>query len=137
MPVSAETLRRLMAAGVTGDALLGVVESIDADAASAASRLLEEQTAAAARQARYRERVIESRGDMTSGDWSLLRLAVFERDQYVCVYCGIDASMDPQCDHVIPVSKGGGSSVGNLATACRECNSSKKDLTVEEWRGRK
>lgn len=50
MPVSATTLRKLMAAGLSGDDLLDIVESIDADNSNAA------RSKAAERQARYRAR---------------------------------------------------------------------------------
>jgi hypothetical protein len=53
MPVSAETLRKLMAAGLSGDALLDVVASIDADGAS----VPKVRTAHAMRQERYRQRL--------------------------------------------------------------------------------
>jgi hypothetical protein len=50
--ISAETLRLLMEAGLSGDDLLEVVSSIDRDMAQAQPK----QTSNAARQARYRER---------------------------------------------------------------------------------
>lgn len=50
MPVSAATLRALMAAGVTGDALVTVVEHIDAD-------MQPVRSLGAERQARYRARI--------------------------------------------------------------------------------
>lgn len=53
-----------------------------------------------------------------------LRLSVYERDQYCCVYCGSGDNL--QCDHVVPVSKGGATTLENLATACRTCNVRKK-----------
>lgn len=67
-------------------------------------------------------------------DWQSLRTAVFERDEFRCVYCGGDVSSDPQCDHIFPISRGGKNALDNLATACRSCNSSKGDKTPEEWR---
>lgn len=67
-------------------------------------------------------------------NWASLRLAVFERDDFRCVYCGADVSADPQCDHVHPISRGGANAAENLVTACRHCNSSKGDKTPEEWR---
>lgn len=67
-------------------------------------------------------------------NWSVLRLTVFERDDFRCVYCGCDVSADPQCDHIHPISRGGANTLDNLATACRPCNSSKGDKTPEEWR---
>ena len=54
-----------------------------------------------------------------------LRQAVYERDGFACVYCGSSEYL--QCDHVIPVSKGGETSFENLATACRVCNAKKRD----------
>jgi len=54
-----------------------------------------------------------------------LREAVFQRDGFACVYCGCEDYL--QCDHVVPVSKGGETSLDNLATACRVCNAKKKD----------
>lgn len=37
-------------------------------------------------------------------------------------------------DHVIPVSRGGVTSVGNLVLACRSCNSRKNNMTIMEFR---
>ena len=54
MPVSAETLRRLIAAGLSGDALVAVVESIDADMTAVVVE--KPRSAAAVRQERYRAR---------------------------------------------------------------------------------
>lgn len=69
--------------------------------------------------------------------WDRVRFAIFERDAYRCTYCGCDASEDPQCDHVHPVSQGGSSDQSNLTTACRVCNSSKAGDTVVQWRARR
>ena len=49
-----------------------------------------------------------------------------------CFYCG---SLERQTiDHVIPIVKGGTDSIGNLVTACKACNSQKRDMTIMEWR---
>lgn len=61
-----------------------------------------------------------------------LRQEVFNRDGYRCTYCGTQVE-DPHCDHVIPYSRGGSTTIDNLTTACRSCNLSKKDRTPEEW----
>lgn len=67
-----------------------------------------------------------------SSVWAQLRAEVFERDSYTCSYCGaVGVPLD--CDHVFPVSRGGGHNLGNLTTACATCNRSKSDKTVEEW----
>lgn len=49
-----------------------------------------------------------------------------------CYYCG--SYVDISIDHVIPVSRGGRHSIGNLVAACKPCNSSKNNRTVMEWR---
>lgn len=56
MPVSADTIRELMAVGVTGEALVRVVECIDADMQAAAPET-PKRSKNAERQARYRERL--------------------------------------------------------------------------------
>ncbi len=55
MPISASTLELLVAAGLSGDALIAVARSIDADIASA-TPAPKEQSASARRQAAYRAR---------------------------------------------------------------------------------
>lgn len=72
--------------------------------------------------------------DVSSSIWKRLRQKVFERDGFVCVYCG-QPTDTPECDHVIPRAKGGESVIKNLVTACRPCNRSKRDKTPEEWKG--
>lgn len=68
-------------------------------------------------------------------EWEPLRRKVFRRDEETCVYCGASGDgVDLECDHVVPVSRGGSNDMDNLATACRSCNRSKKDLLLEEWR---
>ncbi len=66
-------------------------------------------------------------------NWSAIRLAVFERDGYVCTYCG-EAAPNPHCDHIHPLARGGSSETDNLATACPRCNLLKGDYTLEEWK---
>lgn len=71
-------------------------------------------------------------GRPAAAEWAQLRRAVFERDDYTCRYCG-QRGVRLECDHVIPVSRGGEHGMENLATACRTCNRSKRDKTLEEW----
>ena len=51
-----------------------------------------------------------------------------------CFYCQGTAT---SIDHVIPLSRGGNHSIGNLVACCLSCNSSKKDKTITEWRYKK
>lgn len=67
-------------------------------------------------------------------EWMSLRRRVFERDGMVCQYCGA-VGVPLECDHIHPVSRGGGHEIENLTTACRDCNRAKKAKTVDEWLG--
>jgi 5-methylcytosine-specific restriction endonuclease McrA len=55
-----------------------------------------------------------------------------QRHGHKCAYCGCEGRLT--MDHVIPASRGGTHSIGNLVPACKSCNSSKRDRTVMEWR---
>lgn len=48
-----------------------------------------------------------------------------------CSYCPAPATT---VDHVVPLNRGGSHAEGNLAPACRSCNSSKGDKLLIEWR---
>ena len=48
---------------------------------------------------------------------------VMERDKYRCVTCG--THLDLTCDHVLAESRGGETTLDNLQTMCRHCNSKK------------
>ena len=50
----------------------------------------------------------------------------------ICFYCK-EATDEIQMDHVIPIKKGGRHSIGNLVSACRSCNQSKRDKTITQW----
>lgn len=49
-----------------------------------------------------------------------------------CIYCGSIYKIE--IDHVMPIARGGNHGIGNLAPACINCNRSKRDLFVMEWR---
>lgn len=69
--------------------------------------------------------------DIADAEWQTLREIVFARDGAACRYCGSADYLE--CDHVIPLSRGGRSRLDNLVTACRACNRSKGAKTPEEW----
>ncbi len=54
-----------------------------------------------------------------------LRKEVFERDRYRCQACG--GWKDLAVDHTHPFSKGGLTTLENLQTLCKSCNSRKGD----------
>lgn len=61
------------------------------------------------------------------------RKLVYERDQWICQYCGekVDAA-NATLDHFKPKCKGGTNHKDNLRTACLLCNSIKSGKTYEE-----
>jgi hypothetical protein len=63
-----------------------------------------------------------------------LRFQVLERDKFRCRYCGRTPQMGyTLCvDHVVPVSKGGPTTLENLAAACEDCNMGKSDQLLRE-----
>lgn len=64
------------------------------------------------------------------------RLAIYERDGWICQLCSepVDPSVpvntrwDATLDHIVPVSRGGDDSLGNLRLAHRRCNAVRGDL---------
>jgi 5-methylcytosine-specific restriction endonuclease McrA len=52
-----------------------------------------------------------------------------------CAYCGVDLRTTKKSfEHVIPLSRGGLHSIGNVIVCCWPCNRSKHARTPEEWR---
>lgn len=49
-----------------------------------------------------------------------------------CLYCGSTTQIS--VDHVVPIYRGGRHSIGNLAPACKLCNSSKGSKFLTEWK---
>lgn len=72
--------------------------------------------------------------DVATTEWGRLRKAVFERDRFVCQWCGEPDLADPHCDHVIARSLGGLSTLDNLVTSYRPCNVSKGAKPLDIWR---
>ncbi len=61
------------------------------------------------------------------------RREVFERDKWICQYCGEKVNeLNATLDHFIPKSKSGGDSKDNLKTCCLVCNGIKSGKTYEE-----
>ncbi len=52
----------------------------------------------------------------------------------VCEYCfRPTAPKELTMDHIVPISRGGRTTKGNVVTACKECNNNKKQLLPMEW----
>ena len=47
-----------------------------------------------------------------------------------CAYCPAPAAT---WDHIVPISKGGRTTPGNVVPCCRRCNSRKRNRDPEEW----
>jgi len=66
-----------------------------------------------------------------------LRLAIYLRDRFTCVYCLRDLHdanpMDITLDHITPDSRGGSNDPRNLVTACRSCNCSRQDKPLNRF----
>ncbi len=52
-----------------------------------------------------------------------IRWTVWERDNFTCLHCGVRRNLS--IDHIYPTSKGGETTLDNLQTLCRSCNSRK------------
>ena len=59
---------------------------------------------------------------------SHVRREVWRRDQGRCAKCGSRSNLE--FDHVIPVSKGGGSTARNIELLCQSCNRSKHNKII-------
>ena len=52
----------------------------------------------------------------------------------ICYYCGKQTlPKELTMDHIVPISRGGRSTKGNVVTSCKECNNKKKYLFPMEW----
>jgi hypothetical protein len=62
---------------------------------------------------------------------SKLRNLIKTRDKHTCRYCSVSLAAEPhlllEVDHVIPLSKGGLSTLDNLQTLCWRCNRTKSN----------
>lgn len=51
-----------------------------------------------------------------------------------CYYCGsLTLATDLTMDHIVPLSRGGKTTKGNVVPACKSCNSRKKNQLLMEW----
>lgn len=103
-----------------------IVRRLDSDPASYTTRELITHT----RQLMRGYKRTDQRMTKTS---ATLRFAVLERDAFTCRYCGrspLHEGVVIHVDHVVPVAKGGESTLDNLITACTDCNRGKFDTPL-------
>lgn len=67
-----------------------------------------------------------------NGVFSIRKKFIERLYRSACAQCGSTEQMT--MDHVVPISRGGSHSEGNLMPLCRSCNMSKKDKLLTEWR---
>ncbi len=69
--------------------------------------------------------------DLTDAQWAALKTAWAG-----CAYCGAKRA-DLQKDCMLPISRGGRYTLGNVVPACPPCNASKCNVEVTTWLRRK
>ncbi len=80
--------------------------------------------------ARRRARKLAATGHHTRDEL----LAKWEANHHSCAYClaTLNAA-EVTADHIVPLSKGGGDGIENIAPACRRCNQRKHVKSAEEF----
>ena len=64
----------------------------------------------------------------------ILKKMILEGDGKPCPYCRVEMTIGTVSpDHKVPLSRGGGSEEGNLEAICKDCNSTKSNMTSEEY----
>ena len=66
-------------------------------------------------------------GSLSIEQWFYI-LSIFNNS---CAYCTNKDNLEQE--HIVPVNKGGKTSLGNIVPACRRCNASKKDNDLFNW----
>lgn len=81
----------------------------------------------------------KSKGEFKLSGRDMRRIQKIQNNR--CYYCqcvmsspGRSLPTSLQWDHVVPLSRGGKNSFGNIVAACRSCNSSKSAMLLVEWR---
>lgn len=70
--------------------------------------------------------------NLTSNQWQ----TILEAFDYTCVYCG-ERGGSKERDHVVPHSKGGFLTMGNIVPACGLCNRDRSTADFAEYAGEK
>ena len=71
----------------------------------------------------YKNTINDNR--LSVNKWLYKKKKILKRDNYICQYCG--STLHLECDHLIPIIRGGTNEYSNLITACQKCNRQKHD----------
>lgn len=75
-----------------------------------------------------------ARENNAPGDFSYIEvMRMYLAQGKVCAYCEQPCAGLPDPEHVLALSRGGRNDATNLVAACRQCNTDKGDLTLDEW----
>ena len=74
---------------------------------------------------RRRALKVNAKGAYTTAQW----VALCNKYNNLCLDCGKKKKLTP--DHVVPLSKGGRNSIGNIQPLCGPCNSRKHTKTID------
>lgn len=77
--------------------------------------------------------IIALKNQVFTGTIALTNQNLFNRDAFVCCYCGCKfPRAELTREHIVPVSRGGPNTWMNCVTACKACNGGKGDKLLEE-----
>lgn len=87
---------------------------------------------------RKRLEINKTEGTHTIEEWENL----LKEHDYICYYCGCKLKTERNYrgkdkatrDHKIPITRGGTDNIDNIFPSCRSCNSSKGNMTEEEFK---
>jgi 5-methylcytosine-specific restriction endonuclease McrA len=87
-------------------------------------------------QRRQSRKNLQRVGTVSAADWD----AILRIWDHSCAYCGQRLEVNEfgnvivDVEHVVPLSRGGAHSVGNLVPSCEPCNQRKSTKLLVEWR---
>ena len=55
------------------------------------------------------------------------RILLINQD-FKCALCGVELAEDFECDHMVPFSEGGETSLENLQALCKQCHANKTNM---------